>query len=69
MNLMPLASGTLDRLRRISDTVAIHGLEQKELEAFILEKMRGGAPLPGTYPPNEQTLAEYEVWKRQRGKI
>jgi hypothetical protein len=69
MSLMPLASGTLDRLRRISGTVAIHGLEQEELEAFILEKVRGGAPLPGIYPPGEKTPAEYEVWKRQRGKI
>jgi hypothetical protein len=49
--------------------VAAHGLEQEELEAFLLEKVRDGAPLPGTYPPNERTLAEYETWKRRRGTI
>ncbi|HXJ80552.1 MAG TPA: ribonuclease activity regulator RraA [Candidatus Methylomirabilis sp.] len=52
--------------RSVADTVAAQGLEQDELEAFILEKVRQGAPLPGTYPPGEATLAEYEVWKRQR---
>jgi regulator of RNase E activity RraA len=55
--------------RAVADTVAVHGLEQEDLEAFILEKIRAGAPLPGTYPPNEQTLAEYEAWKRRRGTI
>jgi hypothetical protein len=50
----------------VADKVAVHGLEQEELEAFLLEKVRGGAPLPGTYPPNEATLAEYEAWKRKR---
>ena len=55
--------------RAVADKVAVHGLEQEELEAFILEKIRAGAPLPGTYPPNEETLAEYEAWKRRRGAI
>jgi len=55
--------------RAVADTVAAHGLEQEELEAFLLEKVRDGAPLPGTYPPNERTLAEYETWKRRRGTI
>jgi len=52
--------------RAVADKVAVHGLEQEELEAFLLEKVRGGAPLPGTYPPNEATLAEYEAWKRKK---
>jgi len=55
--------------RAVADTVAAHGLDQEELEAFLLEKVRAGAPLPGTYPPNEQTLAEYETWKRRHGTI
>jgi len=52
--------------RVVADAVAAHGLEQEALEAFILDKVRHGAPLPGTYPPNEKTLAEYEAWKRER---
>jgi regulator of RNase E activity RraA len=55
--------------RAVADTVAVGGLEQEALEAFILEKVRGGAPLPGTYPPGEKTLAEYEAWRRRRGTI
>jgi regulator of RNase E activity RraA len=55
--------------RAVADNVAVHGLEQEDLEAFILEKIRAGAALPGTYPPSEQTLAEYEAWKRRRGTI
>lgn len=55
--------------RAVADQVAVHGLEQDELEAFLLEKVRDGAPLPGTYPPNEKTLAEYATWKQRRGSI
>jgi regulator of RNase E activity RraA len=53
--------------RAVAGQVAAGGLEQDELEAFILEKVRGGAPLPGTYPPGEKTLAEYAAWRRRRG--
>ena len=52
--------------RAIAEKVAAVGLEQEELEAFILEKVKAGAPLTGTYPPNAATLAEYEVWRRAR---
>ena len=45
--------------RAVADTVAERALEQERLEAFILEKIRAGAPLPGTYPPGDATLAEY----------
>ena len=45
--------------RSVADTVAERALEQERLEAFVLEKIRAGAPLPGTYPPGEATLAEY----------
>ncbi len=49
--------------RGLADQVAAKGLEQEELEAFVLEKIKGGAPLPGTYPPGPATLAEYEAWR------
>jgi regulator of RNase E activity RraA len=55
--------------RAVADQVAEKGLEQDDLEAFLLEKIRDGAPLPGTYPPNDATLAEYETWKRRRGSM
>jgi regulator of RNase E activity RraA len=53
--------------RYLAAEIARPAAEQEELERFILEKVQRGAALPGTYPPNEQTLAEYEVWRRNRG--
>lgn len=49
--------------RHLAAEVARPAAEQEDLERFVLEKIEGGAALPGTYPPNEQTLAEYEEWK------
>ena len=52
--------------RHLAAEVAQPAAEQEELERFVLEKVEGGAALPGTYPPNEQTLAEYAAWKGRR---
>lgn len=52
--------------RALAAEVAGPAAEQEELERFVLEKIEGGAALPGTYPPNEATLAEYERWKAAR---
>lgn len=52
--------------RHMAAEVAGPAAAQEELERFILTKVAAGAPLRGTYPPNEQTLAEYEAW-RSRG--
>lgn len=30
--------------------------------SVIKGRIQGGAALPGTYPPKEQMLAEYEDW-------
>ena len=35
-------------------------------ERFIIERVQGGAALPGTYPPNEATRAAFEAWKTSR---
>ena len=58
------AEGVVCIPRQVAETVAAQGLEQEQLEAFLLEKVKGGAALPGTYPPNESTLAEYAAWRR-----
>lgn len=50
--------------RHLAAEVARPAAEQEDLERFVLEKIEGGAALPGTYPPNDRTLAEYEEWKR-----
>lgn len=52
--------------RHLAVEVAEPAAEQEELERFVLEKVEGAAPLVGTYPPNERTLAEYERWRTER---
>ena len=52
----------------LSDEVAADAAEQEQLESFILNRIRAGAALPGNYPPNDETRAAYEVWRRERGK-
>ena len=47
------------------DVIALAVPNQEALEQFVLQKIEGGAPLRGTYPPNEETLAEYEAWKQR----
>lgn len=51
--------------RHLADEIARPAAEQEELERFILEKVEGGAALPGVYPPNDETLAEYERWRER----
>lgn len=52
--------------RHLADEIAGPAAEQEDLEKFILEKIEGGAALPGTYPPNDETRTEYERWKAAR---
>jgi regulator of RNase E activity RraA len=52
--------------RHLADEVAEPAARQEDLERFILERIEGGAALPGTYPPNEGTLAAYERWSGKR---
>jgi regulator of RNase E activity RraA len=37
-------------------------VEQERLEGWIMTQVNEGIPLPGLYPPNEETKARYEVW-------
>ena len=53
--------------RHLADEVAVDAVEQEKLEAFVLERIEGGAKLPGTYPPNEETKAAYAVWRKEKG--
>lgn len=52
--------------RHLADEVARDAVEQEQLEAFVLERIQGGAKLPGTYPPNAETRAAFEAWRKQR---
>lgn len=53
--------------RHLADEVARDAAEQEKMEAFILERIEQGAALPGTYPPNAQTRAAFEAWRKERG--
>jgi hypothetical protein len=35
------------------------------MEVFLLERVQGGAPLRGTYPPNADTKAAYAEWRKK----
>lgn len=61
------ADGVVCIPRHLADEVSRTAADLDELEAFVLEKIKAGAAVPGTYPPSEQTRAEYEVWRRGRG--
>ena len=52
--------------QHLADEVARDAAEQEVMEAFLLERIEGGAALPGTYPPNAQTRAAFEVWRQER---
>jgi regulator of RNase E activity RraA len=47
------------------DKVLAAGVEQERLEAWIMNEVNRGVPLPGLYPPNEETRARYEMHKRE----
>ncbi len=51
----------------LAQEVAEGGLEQELHEQFILQQVKDGAGIPGTYPPNEENLAKYQEWKAKRG--
>ena len=53
--------------RHLAAEVAVEAVEQEKREEFILEKIRNGASIVDTYPPDEQTLAEFEEWRKKQG--
>jgi regulator of RNase E activity RraA len=52
--------------RHVADEIASDAVEQEKLETFVLERIEAGAKLPGTYPPNAETRAAYEAWRKQQ---
>ncbi|MDQ3541072.1 MAG: ribonuclease activity regulator RraA [Chloroflexota bacterium] len=52
--------------RHLAAEIAQPAADQEDLETFILQKVERGAALPGTYPPNAETLADYEQWRAAR---
>jgi regulator of RNase E activity RraA len=50
----------------LADDVIVQALEQEQLEAWIMQEVAGGVPLPGLYPPNAETRARYDDFQRRR---
>jgi regulator of RNase E activity RraA len=50
----------------MADEVARDAAEQEALEEFLLERVKAGAALAGTYPPNDATKAAFETWRKNR---
>ena len=50
--------------RHLAGRVAEVAAARDRLEAYVLARISAGESLRGVYPPNEQTLAEYEASRR-----
>ena len=47
------------------DHVVATAPEQEHLEAWIMQEINSGTPLPGLYPPNDETKARYAASRRK----
>jgi len=54
--------------QHLADELARDAHEQETLEEFVLGEIAGGRALPGTYPPNADTLARYREWQQRRSQ-
>jgi regulator of RNase E activity RraA len=45
------------------DAVLAEAPEQEQMEAWIMDEVARGVPLPGLYPMNDETKARYAAWK------
>lgn len=52
--------------RHLADEVADAAIEQERLEVYVLERIKGGAPIDGTYPPSAEVLVDYRRWLASR---
>ena len=59
--LMGDGNGVVAIPAALAAEVAEAAAEREALEAFVIERVRQGAPLKGTYPPDEATLKAFEA--------
>ena len=64
--IMGDANGVVAVPAHMAAEIAEAGTERELLESFVIRKIRTGAPLAGTYPPDAATQAEYAAWKNTR---
>lgn len=51
----------------LDDVLAI-AVEQEKFEAWVIDEVRSGVPLPGLYPANAETKARYEAFRKTQQK-
>jgi regulator of RNase E activity RraA len=49
--------------KALLESVVEAAVEQERLEAWIVDEVRRGVPLPGLYPANAETKARYEAFR------
>jgi regulator of RNase E activity RraA len=49
----------------IAGQIAQEAAAQEERESFIIEKIRDGSSILRVYPPDSDTLAEFEEWRKR----
>lgn len=52
---------------QVAEEVAHDAYDQERMEEFIQGKIASGASILGVYPPNEETIAEFEAWRKEKG--
>ncbi len=61
------AEGVVVIPAKLAEEIAQSAFEQEIREQYFQERVEGGAGIVGVYPPNEETLAAFELWRRERG--
>ncbi len=60
------ADGVVVIPAHLAEEIAAEVMEQEIMEKFLLGRIQGGASLPGTYPPNAETRAAYDAWRKSQ---
>jgi regulator of RNase E activity RraA len=59
------ADGVVCVPRHLAAEVAEAAVQQEHLEEFVLSQVDSGAPLRGTYPPDDRTRDAYRKWAEE----
>ena len=66
--IMGDANGVVAIPAHLAPELAETCAERELLEEFVIERVRAGAPLDGTYPPDEATLVAFRDWRSDTGR-
>jgi regulator of RNase E activity RraA len=62
------ANGVVVIPAQLADEIAALAVDRELLEEFVVGRVRDGAPLQGTYPPDPATLAAFAAWRAREGR-